>query len=311
VTICVATISSGNMILGAADRMLTAGDIQFQPPMQKIVNMTPSIATMVSGDMALQAEIFQHLNQAIRTEAQKKGVETITVSAVAYEYARIYSRLRLVRSAQRILAPLGLTAETFIAQQKQMAPELVNKLASEMLHFEMPEAQTIFAGLDAQGSHLFVAIDGVITCEDAVGFAAIGAGAWHAESQLMFARYAKFDATPRALYLTYVAKKRAETAPGVGQDTDMFVIGPEPGSYSILGTEIKDGLEKIYQANVDKLKELADVAEQKTLEHVQTLIAAQPTRNEPASSASADGTAPVVTERPGVKPPNPKKKKRK
>jgi hypothetical protein len=38
------------MIVLALDRMITAGDIQFEPPTGKITALTSSIAIMASGD---------------------------------------------------------------------------------------------------------------------------------------------------------------------------------------------------------------------------------------------------------------------
>lgn len=56
-TVCVAAISqsstgTGLMITGASDRMLTAGDIEFEPEQSKIQPLTNSIALMLAGDSA-------------------------------------------------------------------------------------------------------------------------------------------------------------------------------------------------------------------------------------------------------------------
>ena len=45
VTVCIAARSQGNLVL-ASDRMLTAGDIQFEPPTSKMALLTSSIALM-------------------------------------------------------------------------------------------------------------------------------------------------------------------------------------------------------------------------------------------------------------------------
>jgi len=46
--------------------------------------------------------------------------------------------------------------------------------------------------------------------------------------------------------LVYSAKKRAEVAPGVGSDTDMFFIDP-PGTYFEIGEHVLNKLEDCYQ----------------------------------------------------------------
>jgi hypothetical protein len=42
-TVCIAARSNGPLLL-ASDRMLTAGDIQFEPPVRKLHMLTSSIA---------------------------------------------------------------------------------------------------------------------------------------------------------------------------------------------------------------------------------------------------------------------------
>ena len=50
-TVCIATITSGSVI-GAADRLNTAGDVQYEPETSKIYSISNSIAAMTSGDAA-------------------------------------------------------------------------------------------------------------------------------------------------------------------------------------------------------------------------------------------------------------------
>ena len=46
-TICIATIANG-CIFGAADRMKTAGDIQYEPAIAKIIKLTSSMTAMTA-----------------------------------------------------------------------------------------------------------------------------------------------------------------------------------------------------------------------------------------------------------------------
>jgi hypothetical protein len=64
VTVCIAARSQGILVL-ASDRMLTAGDIQFEPTNGKIVALTSSIAMMASGDNAFHTEIMVRVNRAM------------------------------------------------------------------------------------------------------------------------------------------------------------------------------------------------------------------------------------------------------
>jgi hypothetical protein len=70
---------------------------------------------------------------------------------------------------------------------------------------------------------------------------AIGAGAPHAESQIMASKYATWWNYAQTALLVYSAKKRAEVSPGVGPETDMGFI-----SY--------DGIAPLLQRNRDKIE---------------------------------------------------------
>jgi hypothetical protein len=253
---------------------------------------------MVSGDMALQIEIFIDVRNAVVKKIEENPKEWVSVKWVADEYARVYAQIRTQRAARDILSPLGLTNDSFISRQKEMAPELVKQLASEMIRFEMPEADVIIAGVDSTGSHLYVGKDGAMTCEDGIGFCAIGAGAQHAESLLMGSSYVKTDSIPRGLYLAYAAKKRAEIAPGVGVATDMFTIGPKPGSHSIIGQEMVDGIDNIFQRSMEQLREVANGAETAAHGYVEALVSASTS----AAAATAKEGQASIPETPGGTP---------
>ena len=57
-TACIA-IRSHSAVFMVSDRMLASGDIQFEPPAEKIMFLTNSIAVMASGDSAFHHEIMK------------------------------------------------------------------------------------------------------------------------------------------------------------------------------------------------------------------------------------------------------------
>jgi 20S proteasome alpha/beta subunit len=64
-TVCVAVIAhSKDVVLGMSDRMLTAGDVQFQASTSKIWPVTNSIVMMAAGDIGTQNEIHTELTMA-------------------------------------------------------------------------------------------------------------------------------------------------------------------------------------------------------------------------------------------------------
>lgn len=256
VTVCVATICElviggqhlGQMIVGASDRMITTGDVQYEPQQPKVFPLTISIVAMVAGDMAIQTEILQgvfaDMGQRITQEPQK----WVDVGYAAARYVERYKQAKLRRAETAILAPLGLTSETFVKRQKRMSDDLVRDLAKELINFPDLGVEVIITGIDATGAHIFVVENDRVSCKDAVGFAAIGVGYWHANSQLMFWGHTKSKPFPEATYVTYSAKRRAEVAPGVGKGTDMFTVGPVPGSYSPTHENAIEQLKILYES---------------------------------------------------------------
>jgi hypothetical protein len=72
------------IIFGISDRMVTAGDIQFEPPQPKIYPLTTSIVAMVSDeDAALHAEILQDLSFDVADRVDKNPADWLEVEFVA------------------------------------------------------------------------------------------------------------------------------------------------------------------------------------------------------------------------------------
>jgi len=251
VTICVAAIcAKSSTIIAMADRMLTGGLVQYQPARSKIIPITNSITAMLSGeDIALAVELIEEVKARVRASIDANPNEWFSVKATADTWRDVYVE-RLVRNAETsCLARYGLTIETFITKQSEFAPSFLAKLTDELDSFTIPKTEVIFAGLDTVGSgaHLYIARSADIQCQDAAGYAAIGIGAFHARSQFISSNHLASDPREKALYTTYVAKKRAEIAPGVGKDTDTYVIEALGG-----GSELKVELIEICRSEYEK-----------------------------------------------------------
>ncbi len=222
VTVCIAAIcrtaEKQFVIIGASDRKVTAGDIEFEPDIQKIYPFAPHaphIVALTAGDTTAQKEIcdytWLHRTQTVRD----------TVSA----YCRELGQYNLRQSEQKVLAPLGFTMKSFLASQRRLAPSFVENITYEIQR-NKAELETIICGLDGTSPQLYTVDEaGGSQLHTSLGFAAIGDGAWHAESQFMFAGYTPDLFLSRAMFITYLAKKRAEVAPGIGLKTDFFFIG--------------------------------------------------------------------------------------
>jgi len=272
-TVCVATISQGGVILGASDRMLTSGDVEFEPESAKVHALTTAIVSMSAGDASLQAQILADVQAWVRERMDEDSTKWLAVRTVAERFLNAYSEQKRWRAETSLLRPVGLTSETFIARQRELLPELAARLATELLSYEVPAVATIIAGVDGTGAHLFVVADDEMWCMDTVGFCAIGAGANHAQSLLMEAKYVPSMGTPESLLLTFAAKRRAEVAPGVGSQTDMFTVGPQLGSYIGIDPTILTDLGKMYKELVRREKKAFLTAQQKARTYVDEIAA--------------------------------------
>lgn len=299
VTICVAAISQG-MIFGASDRMVTAGDVQFEPSAQKVFGLTSSIAIMIAGDTALQTEILQGLTLEVNHHLQTKSDVWLNVRYIAERYAFYFGSLRQRVAERTFLTPLGLDYQSFHAKQKDMAPELVTRLATEMLNHRMPDIQALIVGVDTAGPHIYYCDNESMECQDQVGFAAIGVGYWHANSQFMFAGHSLTSTQPDTLWLTYLAKRRAEVAPSIGEATDMFWIGPQLGASGSVALKWLLAMEDIYKKARQSERRSNKNARERVHAYVQQL--AEATAKEQAALGGEDAETPVedATDRPAL-----------
>jgi len=262
VTVCIAAIATGlykvndrdeeiPVIIGVSDRMITAVDFEYERPQSKISRITPYIVALTAGDDAIQATVLNrtesHFNKEMAGDPRFFPVE---------EIADIYSKnlvAHLKQTIERtILEPVGLNWKSYLSSYPDKAPIWFEERKKKVWgDIDPPITKTIIAGVDEDGAHIFV-IDGEgsITCQDRAGFAAVGIGEWHAESQFMFEKHSPSKPYPDTLFLTYVAKRRAEVAPGVGKDTDLCVISLK-GGYVELSEELV-AFNKVYENIIRK-----------------------------------------------------------
>jgi hypothetical protein len=319
-TVCIASISRnifpdqpGFMVIGATDGMLTGQEmIEFEPKRaNKIFHFSTSISGMFAGEFGFQTEIIRDVIPVVQDRIKSEPQRWWKVKEVAQLYANSFKRAHLKRAENSILFPLGYDFKSFHADQKQMEPELARQLSTRLHQFDSPGIEAIFCGMDSEGAHIYVVTNSAnVICHDVVGFAAIGIGAWHANSQFMFAEHNPFKDFSETLFLTYSAKKRAEVAPGVGDDTYMFLIGPELGSHvPSLGEHVFEKLEKAYNTNqVAKLRadEKSHAQVEKFFE--ETIRKTAETKKQQEATSSANLSPPSPTPSTNSPPPSDEKK---
>ncbi|MFZ2644301.1 MAG: hypothetical protein WA117_25145 [Verrucomicrobiia bacterium] len=244
-TVCVAAICNNNQIIGAADRMLTAGinqDIEYEPPQSKIFQVRDSIFCMYAGTAETFTPVFNRVFKDVTLPAVKNDSppKQWSVQEIAELHAKYYRELQRQRAEETILVPRGLTFDTFIKNQSKMASDIIGNLDNELIQFHLPTVQAIYGGVGSAGLELYIVENETVICETMLGMAVIGGGMNHAASELMFANHARWKPVPDTILMVYSAKKRAEVAPGVGKATDMVWSGPRPQVFSILYDGVKD-----------------------------------------------------------------------
>jgi hypothetical protein len=232
VTVCVAVLFHWNYApagqpldyrpaaLIASDRMITAGDVQYEPQQLKVANLTSRVVGMVAGDYTVHSQAIREIQ-----DANKDRSETVSPYDIALQYGRAMQAIRRRWAEDLYLAPFGLTIEGFLAQQRELAPQIVDHLTTQLQGYTAEECEALVVGSNGKQVELYqVDNRGMVRRLDDVGFAAIGIGAWHAKSRLMQVGYHSKQMFNEALAAVYAAKKNGEIAPGVGTETDITLI---------------------------------------------------------------------------------------
>ena len=243
-TVCIAAISvfegGAPTIVGASDRMVSSGsgEIGSEPEIPKIVELGSEarIVGLIAGVSTGSARIYQDTVSALQQYS------TLTVQLVADTYAQQFAEYRRRKAERALLTPLGLTSYSLATQQLNALPTLKEEMRNYRIGVE-----AIVTGVDTTGAHVYtIAHPGQAHCNDFDGYSAIGIGGGHADSEFMFAGYTNKWSFARTLLLAYWAKKRAQAAPEVGENTDLFFID-DTGFRFVLDEPFKE-IDKIYRS---------------------------------------------------------------
>ena len=307
-TVCIASIcvepSGFIYIVAAADRMITSGDIEFEPDIDralgnKIHTLTPTIFALTSGDTGLQPDLVQNTREILFKTAGA-ATNSWSVREAAEVYERCLKDTISNRLDKEVYGLFGLTAKTFVEKQSAMSRDHVEYILRMVAEYRIQSIQTAFAGIDTVNGaqthpHIYV-VDSQpgsqqFRCCDWESFAAVGGGARHAESQFMQVGFHRFTTLGESIFLTYLAKKRAETAPGVGKGTDIAIIGNWNPSITFLGTAAMGEIEKIYKKQVTGERKHWKQSAERAMKYVKGLT--EPTKVAPTASTPPDGQSPA------------------
>jgi hypothetical protein len=270
-TVGVATWANNGTLFFAADRMLTRGTVQTEPQSAKIYNFDAPLPVTVlwAGSPTLFAEV---LNPCLSI-AKKHPSKYTTIEAYVDLYCSTYTGAIGKRAERAILGRLGMTRTDLVSNKvsNDRAKYLIQAVTEYQLGID-ETVEVILAGHDDAGPHIWRIYDGAPACHDVEGFAAIGIGADHADSQLRFAGFTKSASPSEALILAYLAKRRAELSPGVGKATDLCMRGVDRKWFGIPNNWI-DTFGSEYDRFVAAEKEALRAAINSTVEAMAEMLA--------------------------------------
>jgi hypothetical protein len=289
--------------------MLSTPDVEFEPEQAKVWQFSSSIFALVAGDTSIQAEVLKRTHIEVQDWITKDPKTWVKVRDVASLYCKRYRELLRERAEAKLLNPIGLTIPSFLASQTKQSPDVVANIVSQLTDFDFNSIQeTIFIGKDQDGPtddkggkliypQLYATYGDKLSYLSSVGFAAIGVGKSHAESQLMFSGHSPWKSFEETLLVTYLAKKRAEVAPGVGKKTDVVIIGPNLGENENVSAELIESLDRIYQTFQQASDSALAVAKRQSAKLVHQV---RKDRAKNASVAQSQRTATANTSKPST-----------
>jgi hypothetical protein len=160
---------------------------------------------------------------------------------------RGYRNVRNAKAEGLYLSSWGETADSFHATGRNRIPETVYAATqSKMERYDLG-VDLLVVGFD-DTSHIYtVKNPGVRSDHTGLGFWAIGSGAAAAIANL-FSRQCSFHChAEEVLYLVYESKIYAESATGVGSETDLFVLCKDSPPIRIPQTHIATFLDPVWK----------------------------------------------------------------
>ena len=224
-TICMAAIcadeagSAGKAVVVASDRMVTMANlIEFEHTVPKSTAIGSRAVALISGD----ALTGTHL---VKEVAAELATTPMTVGQVAQALSTRYSETRNRHAEADILMPRGLDWTSFYGQHQHLVAQITLMLDQALSQYNLG-VELLVAGVDDAGGHISTLHNpGSRPLDhDVIGYSAVGSGQLHAVQSMIGFRHAGDASLAETIFRVYASKRRSEVAPGVGNETDMFII---------------------------------------------------------------------------------------
>ncbi len=243
-TVCIGALAtkkdnhSENVIV-ASDRMVSLGGfMEFEHGVSKIGKLSNKSVALVAGDTLVGSQIVDASRNKIALSSE------LTILEIAKIVADTYAEKRDEIIESQVFRPRGITRDEFYNDyQNKLLQNIAYQLDQLVANWNVG-VEIIVAGVDDFGAHLYTIVNpGTYTDVYQIGYNAVGSGAIHAMQSLIGFAHSPYQELNRTIFCTFAAKKRGEVAPGVGKETDLFVIS-------------KDGITELSQNQITELEEL-------------------------------------------------------
>lgn len=225
-------------VIGISDRMLSSSDMTLiferDEPKIEVISNTTSILTAGTID---EPDLIRDVR------AKAKGKDKVTDIAELFKEA--YQALRLKHIEDEILIPLaGIKSfKEYHEKQSTLHDSVMLDLNERIRKYDVG-LTLLLIGIDEQGGHIIGIMNpGMWRSYDSLGFLCIGMGDRHADNVFAWYKYTPSIPLSDTIYIAFEAKKKAESAGGVGQSTDIRIIG-------------KEGIEIVEQETITRLEEI-------------------------------------------------------
>jgi 20S proteasome alpha/beta subunit len=227
-TVCIAALCKDregrdvSAVVVVSDRMVTLGSlVEFEHEIPKIDFVQERIAVLMAGEALKGSRLARDLRKSLGTDPKP-------IDHAANILGQLYSALRDQQIETDIFRPRGLQRFAFyagqytgIGQNAQMFFTIDTQVHSFNLGVDL-----LIAGVDESGGHIYSVGNpgGAFTDFHQIGYHAIGSGALHALQTMIGLQQSGLRTLEETVFAMYASKRRAEAAPGVGKDTDIFII---------------------------------------------------------------------------------------
>ncbi|MGA8367425.1 MAG: hypothetical protein WB716_08920 [Candidatus Acidiferrales bacterium] len=219
-TVCIAAITSDNLIVTIADKKLSTGMFSSDSSVVKSRGFHKEWAAMIAGDDVSHALPIVRRASANFSELRENRLEN---AMQAFKDA--YKQELSGHAADLVLGRFNLTMNQFLEKGcKRFTPDVFDALCDRIARIDLKCTFLVVGSDKWELPHIFtVANPGVAETFDLPGFWSIGSGSQSALGMLFFRGQNKRLSLAETVYNCFEAKFMSESATGVGKDTYFFV----------------------------------------------------------------------------------------